>query len=264
MWELTAFFPICPQACVWAIGKPQDTAPGVGKHSMRCRTARTGTRVPGPQMRQRSSDSQTFGHLVTARGHGRAENGVGAHRLDLAQGQGWWGALVDHMGMGEVLGMMMVGLKLGLGNGWEHKESFYRRLDCQAKQADQQAVGNERDGKEGPNSCQSSITLGRQMQVSACALYSTEWTSVCVKPQDLSLQGAEEDSCRVSLDLTEAKNTGFSPGASHAMLDTLEELRMKGESGKVRGSSLTLLVWSHSFKHWANTTSLVKKRQCMV
>jgi hypothetical protein len=32
----------------WVVGKPGDTAPGVGKHRLRSRTARAGSGVPGP------------------------------------------------------------------------------------------------------------------------------------------------------------------------------------------------------------------------
>jgi hypothetical protein len=32
----------------WAVGKPQDNDPGVGKCSLRCGTARAGPGVPGP------------------------------------------------------------------------------------------------------------------------------------------------------------------------------------------------------------------------
>ena len=60
----------------WAVGKPQDNDPGVGKCSLRCGTAGAGL---GP------SGSWVLGHPCTTGNCGRAENEVGVHRLDLAQ-----------------------------------------------------------------------------------------------------------------------------------------------------------------------------------
>lgn len=45
-----------------AVGKHQDTASGVGNHSLRCGKAGTGSGVPGPAMRPGLWVSRTFGH----------------------------------------------------------------------------------------------------------------------------------------------------------------------------------------------------------
>ena len=79
--ELTACSTLLSGGC-WAVVKPQDTAQGVGKDSLRCRTDGAGSTRPGP------SGCQALGHPGTARCHRRAENGVGTRGLDLAQGWG--------------------------------------------------------------------------------------------------------------------------------------------------------------------------------
>ena len=71
----------------WVVGKPGDTAPGVGKHSLRCGTAGTGSGVPRPARRP--------GHLCLriSDTHALLEAAEmlrmvwGAQRLDLAWGQ---------------------------------------------------------------------------------------------------------------------------------------------------------------------------------
>lgn len=45
-----------------SVGKPQDTAPEVGKHSLRCWTARASFGGPGPARRLGPSSSQALGH----------------------------------------------------------------------------------------------------------------------------------------------------------------------------------------------------------
>jgi hypothetical protein len=74
----------------WAIGKPRDTTPGVGKRSLRLKTAGVGLWVPGLAMRPRPSGSQALGHPGTAGSQKRAENRVevGTGRLDLSWGMG--------------------------------------------------------------------------------------------------------------------------------------------------------------------------------
>lgn len=72
---------------VLALGKPQDTTPGMGKCSLR-QTTGAGSMVPGPARMPGSSGSQGLGHPVTVGSLGRAENRVGVHRLDLAWGGG--------------------------------------------------------------------------------------------------------------------------------------------------------------------------------
>lgn len=69
----------------WAVWKPWDTVPGVGKLSLRRRTAGADSGVPRRARRPRPFDSQALGHPGAATRHGRAENRVGARRLDLSQ-----------------------------------------------------------------------------------------------------------------------------------------------------------------------------------
>jgi hypothetical protein len=115
-----------------AMGKPRDTALGVGKYSLRGSTvwgagdSRGWLRVPRACKEGRTiwfSGSRTPRHV-------RAENGVGACRLDLAWGGGWgrrelwlvpwWGFLVWRW--------QWAGL--GGSHGWGCREAFYGRLDC--------------------------------------------------------------------------------------------------------------------------------------
>lgn len=62
----------------WATGKPQDNALGMGKHSLRHRTACAGSGVPSPAARPGSSDSKALGHPRYTGSHRRAENRVEA------------------------------------------------------------------------------------------------------------------------------------------------------------------------------------------
>ena len=71
-----------------AVGTPQDTTPLVGKHNLRHRTAGDGSGVSRPAGGPGPSGSQALGHPGTSRNCERAENGVGAFRMDLTQGQG--------------------------------------------------------------------------------------------------------------------------------------------------------------------------------
>jgi hypothetical protein len=88
------------------MGKPWDIAPGVLKHSLRCGTAGAGLGVLGPVTRPGSSGSQAVGHPGTSERHGRAENRVGAHGLNMAQVQGGrGGACAGPMGI--VVGLMV-------------------------------------------------------------------------------------------------------------------------------------------------------------
>lgn len=62
----------------WAIGKHQDIAPGVGKHSLRHGKVWAGLGVPGPVTRPGQWGSQISEHPSTDESHRRAENRVGA------------------------------------------------------------------------------------------------------------------------------------------------------------------------------------------
>ena len=110
----------------WAVGKPQDTASGVRKHSLWCGTARAGSGVPEPARGLGPSGSQALGHPEIAGSpagsSGRAENGVGAHRLYLTWSQGEGGSSV-WCGRDSP---WIKGLELGLGGscGWEQREAF--------------------------------------------------------------------------------------------------------------------------------------------
>ena len=64
-----------------AVGKHQDTTPGMGKYSLRCRKAIAGFRIPRPAMRPGPWGSQALERPGTAGTHGKAENGVWACRL---------------------------------------------------------------------------------------------------------------------------------------------------------------------------------------
>jgi hypothetical protein len=69
-----------------AVRKPWDTTPGVWKQSLSCRAAGAGSGVPGPARSLGWSGSQALGHPGAAGSRRRAENGVGACRLDLVWG----------------------------------------------------------------------------------------------------------------------------------------------------------------------------------
>jgi hypothetical protein len=116
---------LSPGGCL-AIRKPKDTAPGVGKLSLRHRTAGAGSGVPQPATRLKPSGSQILGHPGAAGSHERAEGRVRAFGLDLA---GAWGEGTSAGPTGTVLGLMCSG-RLGLGgsHSWEFREA-YRRLD---------------------------------------------------------------------------------------------------------------------------------------
>jgi hypothetical protein len=58
----------------------------IGEAQSEARTARAGFGVSGPVMRLGLSGSQALGHPSATGSCGRAENGVGACRLDLAWG----------------------------------------------------------------------------------------------------------------------------------------------------------------------------------
>ena len=94
----------------------------MGKHSLRHRTVRSGLGVPRPARRPGMSGSQALGHPRITRRCGRAENGVEANRLYLAQGQrkvrhSSWShreKVVGLMGAGFSLAWSWLGAKRGL------------------------------------------------------------------------------------------------------------------------------------------------------
>jgi hypothetical protein len=97
-------------------GRMQSEVPG---------TARAGLGVPSLAGRQGPSGSQALGHPDAAVSHGRAENGVGAHRLDLGPGQRG----KSSVGSSPWLVAMWL---VWLGNsGWKNSETFHGRLDGQ-------------------------------------------------------------------------------------------------------------------------------------
>lgn len=108
----------------WALAEHQGTPPGVGKHSLRYRDARTGSGGPGPAKR--------LGHPGAAGSLGRAENRVGGTQA--------WGLCLAQVGDGrgelrvvpaeKVLSLPTAGLVVVVDCGWECRGAFYWRLDC--------------------------------------------------------------------------------------------------------------------------------------
>ena len=97
----------------------------MGKHSLSCRTGGAVSEITRPVTGPPPSGSQVLGHPGATGGHGRAENGVGDHRLGLTLGpeeklgsSSWFLAFwrLDWAG-------------LGCSHGCEQGEAFYRRLD---------------------------------------------------------------------------------------------------------------------------------------
>ena len=83
MQEADSAYPTPSLGRCWAVGQTRDTARGMGKHNLRFRTAGAGSGIPRPGVGPGPSGSQTLGHLGAVGSLGRAENGVGANRLEL-------------------------------------------------------------------------------------------------------------------------------------------------------------------------------------
>jgi hypothetical protein len=121
--SLDCAYPLPVPGWCQAMGKPQDPTPGVGE----CIPG-AGSRVLGSAGRPGPSGSQALGHPGIAGCCRRAENGVGACRLDLA-----WGQREDQeeLRLGPTGTESLACQQLAwLGSrGWGHRETFHRRLD---------------------------------------------------------------------------------------------------------------------------------------
>jgi hypothetical protein len=106
----------------WVLWKPEDTIPGVGKHSLRHSTA--GSDAPRPKKRLGPRDSQALGHTGNTGNQGRAANRIWAGGLDLAWGSegGEGGAPAGPSG--RVLGLTVLGLVAVMAG----REAFYKTL----------------------------------------------------------------------------------------------------------------------------------------
>jgi hypothetical protein len=102
---------------VWS-GLSHAVAQGVGKHSLRCRTAGADLVISGPAMRLGPSCSQALEHPGAAGCHRKLKTGVGAHKLGLVRHQGkdgelWlvlrWGVLACWLAAYLVLVVAMAG-----------------------------------------------------------------------------------------------------------------------------------------------------------
>jgi hypothetical protein len=99
-------------------------APGVGKHRVRCRTARAGSGVPWPEKRPEARTiwfSDSLRHPGTTGCHRIPENGV--------EPSGW--IYPGELRLICLVSPWLDSSCLGLGGGCdsEHREAFYGRLD---------------------------------------------------------------------------------------------------------------------------------------
>ena len=74
---MTTLNPTLSPGGYWAVEKPQDTTPRVGKHSLRPGQLELDQGVPGPARRLGPSASQALRHPGTPSSPGKAERGGG-------------------------------------------------------------------------------------------------------------------------------------------------------------------------------------------